>query len=64
MFQRRPLTHGIAVRKTGRYAKKPEAAPLLGEQNRKILCELGYTETQIKEITDSGVIGDSGKKIN
>ena len=55
---------GTPLRLSATPAKKPEAAPLLGEQNRKILCELGYTETQIKEITDSGVIGDSGKKIN
>ncbi len=54
---------GTPLRLSSTPAKKPEAAPLLGEQNRQILCELGYTEIQIKEMTDSGVIGEP-EKIN
>mgnify|MGYP001170750138 CR=1 FL=1 len=53
---------GTPLRLSSTPAEKPEAAPLLGEQNRQILYELGYTETQVKEIMDAGIIGGPEKR--
>ena len=38
-------------------AKPRRFAPLLGENGREVLAELGYSEGEIDELENSGVVG-------
>ncbi len=43
--------------KLSNYPPDYQRAPKLGENNEEILTSLGYTEAQIKELAEKGVIG-------
>ena len=47
----------VAARFEGTPPADPQGAPRLGEHNRQILAELGYSEDEINDLRDAGAIG-------
>ena len=47
----------VAARFEGTPPADPQGAPRLGEHNRQILAELGYSEDEIDDLRDAGAIG-------
>ena len=47
----------VAARFDGTPPADPQGAPRLGEHNRQILAELGYSEDEIDDLRDAGAIG-------
>jgi benzylsuccinate CoA-transferase BbsF subunit len=58
MLGKRLLQKHVAAR-FGRFETSPRRpAPLLGEHNDEVLKEIGYSDAQIAQLGDAGVIGD------